>query len=306
MDADDVIDSYVHDVARRLPMRRRNDVAFELRALLSDELRARAEEADRPADHDLAVEMLRAHGRPTETAIRYYEPFTIILPSDTWSFLVATVAGSIVISLLAPSSDAANIAGLAWLGLLVIGFGIKSLVLRRRPDAFPWKPHQVSDPDAVSTVGNLALAAVAVVLLVVYVAPGPVIEAVAGRWISANRFDYTTSFTHPLRMPWLAGALVIFAALQLVIASRSHWSSSLRWIRMAVAVIIGTQLGWHSRYGQIFQDSEIDEVAILTMGLAAAIILIGVLIELYRELCYVRPAAEPGPPPVNPDSVAST
>jgi hypothetical protein len=43
MDVTEVIDSYVHDVARRLPPGKRNDVAFELRALLADDLQDRAE-----------------------------------------------------------------------------------------------------------------------------------------------------------------------------------------------------------------------------------------------------------------------
>ena len=38
MDADGVVESYVHDVARRLPRGLRNDVAYELRALLADDV----------------------------------------------------------------------------------------------------------------------------------------------------------------------------------------------------------------------------------------------------------------------------
>lgn len=40
MDAQDVIDSYVYDVVRRLPLGKRADVAFELRALLTEDHRA--------------------------------------------------------------------------------------------------------------------------------------------------------------------------------------------------------------------------------------------------------------------------
>ena len=48
MNANDVIESYITDVALRLPRRQRNDVAFELRALLHEELQARADDAGRP------------------------------------------------------------------------------------------------------------------------------------------------------------------------------------------------------------------------------------------------------------------
>ena len=38
-----LLDAYVSDVAHRLPRAKRSDVALELRALLSDELRGKAE-----------------------------------------------------------------------------------------------------------------------------------------------------------------------------------------------------------------------------------------------------------------------
>jgi hypothetical protein len=45
MNANDLIDSYVADVARLLSRKQRDDVAFELRALLAEELDAKAEAA---------------------------------------------------------------------------------------------------------------------------------------------------------------------------------------------------------------------------------------------------------------------
>jgi uncharacterized membrane protein len=296
MDASDVIESYVHDVARRLPPSKRNDVAFELRALLNEDLEALAEEQGRRPDNDMAVGMLRQLGRPSETAIRYYQPFTIIRPSDTWSFLVATVAGTILISLVAPSSDAANIAGLSWLGLLVIVFGIRSFILRRRPDAFAWKPGPVRDVDAISRPRAVALAALSLAALVLYLAPGPVLDAVAGRWIDADRIEYSDSFTHPLRIQWLAGALVVVAGLQLVIATRRRWHLWLRLLRLAVGIVIGVQLGWHSRYGDVMTDPEIDDLAIAVMALGSAVIMVSALIGLYREWTRIRPSPSTAPP----------
>lgn len=50
MTADDVIQFYVRDVASYLPRKKRNDVAFELRALLQDELAAKASAQGRAPD----------------------------------------------------------------------------------------------------------------------------------------------------------------------------------------------------------------------------------------------------------------
>jgi len=66
VDASDVIDSYVHDVARRLPSRRRDDVAFEMRALLGEDLRTRGAAEGREPDADLALRLVRSLGRPSE------------------------------------------------------------------------------------------------------------------------------------------------------------------------------------------------------------------------------------------------
>lgn len=290
MEANEVIDSYVYDVARRLPPSRRNDVAFELRTLLTDDLESQAAEQGRPPDHDMAVEMLRKLGRPSETAVRYYRPFTVIEPSDTWSFATAVVVGWLIISLLSPSGNAANVAALAWIGLLVTGFGIRSLILRRRPDALAWKPRPVRDPDAVSRSRSLALALGSLALLVVYLAPGWAVETVAGPWVTPGNLHYTDNFASPWRMPWLAGALVVFAGLQLIIASRDHWQPGLRWARLAVSGVIGTQLGWHSRYGDIFIDPEIDDLAIVVMGLSSAAIVVACGVAVYREYTRIRPA----------------
>ena len=71
MNANDLIESYVTDVAVRLPRKQRNDVAFELRALLKEELQAKAEATGRDADAAMATELLHAFGRPVDVAARF-------------------------------------------------------------------------------------------------------------------------------------------------------------------------------------------------------------------------------------------
>jgi hypothetical protein len=289
MNTNDVVESYVHDVAKRLPLKKRNDVAFELRLLLLDDLQAQAEREGRPPDHDMAVEMLRRHGRPSETAVRYYRAFTIVEPGDTWSFLLATVSGATVMSLLLPPGRTADLAGLAWVGALAIAFGLKSLIVRYRPDAFAWRPRPVRDPDAVNRVRSAALLLTSLALLALYSAPERIMRAVPGDWISTGTLDYTDSFTSALRMPWLIGALIVFAGLQLTITVRGRWRSGLRWARLVVATVAGTQLGWHSRYGMIFEDPDVDELAVVVMGLLAGLVILSCAAGLYRGV-------GPGPP----------
>ena len=65
MNANDVIESYVRDVGYCLPRGKRNDVAFELRALLGDELAAKAQAAGRAPDKAMVMAFppdSRSHG----------------------------------------------------------------------------------------------------------------------------------------------------------------------------------------------------------------------------------------------------
>ncbi|MES1197221.1 MAG: hypothetical protein ABUL55_01225, partial [Pseudomonadota bacterium] len=59
MDPKAVIESYVDEVVRRLPAADRNDVGFELRDLLAEELANKADEAGRPADEAMTLALLR-------------------------------------------------------------------------------------------------------------------------------------------------------------------------------------------------------------------------------------------------------
>src|SRR5947209_4777111 len=103
MNAKDVIESYVTDVAVRLPRKQRNDVAFELRALLNEELQAKAEAAGHVSDAAdavdaaIATELVQSWGQPREVAARYRPTLTVIDPADGPTFLRATVIGLAVI-----------------------------------------------------------------------------------------------------------------------------------------------------------------------------------------------------------------
>jgi hypothetical protein len=168
-----VIESYVTDVAVRLPRKQRNDVAFELRALLNEDLQAKAEALGRAADADMAIELLRHFGGPSDVAARYRPTLTIIDPADGHNFLRAAVAGLAVIWCLGllmrlqqPIDSGWNVLGalgqwwagtvipsLWWPGMLVVGFGAASWSRRRWPQTSEWKPRAVdSIPGGSATI----------------------------------------------------------------------------------------------------------------------------------------------------------
>jgi hypothetical protein len=300
MDARDVIESYVHAVARRLPPRKRDDVAFELRALLTDDLHARAAAEGRPPDGEMALDMLRGFGRPSETAVRYHQPFTIIAPSDTWNFLAAAIVGGPIVSLLYPAGEPGrynSMAGAAWLGVLVLVFGLKSVILRSQPDAFAWRPRPVRrrDPDTASRAGNVVRALLLTALLVLYLDPGRVTEALTGGRVAAQTLAYSESFASPWRMSWLIGVLVTLIALHIMVAVQGRWRVATRWAQIAVTLQVGIQLGWHASYGTIFRDQQIDALLIPAISAAAGVFALVATIETYLAYTRVRPAPTSAP-----------
>jgi len=94
MNPNDVIETYVVEVMRRIPRKERNDIGLELRALLGEMLAGRAADAGRAPDDAMVLAMLREFGTPAEVAARYTAPGLVIIPSEqTRSFTLATLLG---------------------------------------------------------------------------------------------------------------------------------------------------------------------------------------------------------------------
>jgi hypothetical protein len=76
-----VLDDYVGDVVRRLPVAMRADVGLELRGLLEESLQARAEERGVPITDALTLELLRSFGEPADVAARYNTSTFVVIPA---------------------------------------------------------------------------------------------------------------------------------------------------------------------------------------------------------------------------------
>jgi hypothetical protein len=199
VDAKSLIDSYVDDVARRLPRKIRNEVGLELRTLLTDEVASAAAATGREADAATALRALASLGRPEHVAARYggRRGFNIIEPEHAPAFVkiatlgvVAQWAFSLPGVFVASSTFGgwwleSGFAALWWVGLLVVWFGIGAWIQRRtpvEPHSFDrpgihylfwlpvrqdWQPTQLEHPySAAKTLIPLATA-----LTIVFVSP---------------------------------------------------------------------------------------------------------------------------------------
>ena len=308
MNANDVIESYVADVAVQLPRRQRNDVAFELRALIDEGLQDRAEAAGRAADGTMAIEFLRAFGRPAEVAARYRPALTIIDPADGRSFLRATVIGLVIIwsvgllvALQAPigaGGDWLSVLGrwwggtvipsLLWPGVLVTGFAVAAWARRRRPQASQWKPRagdRTTCGRAAMVLGLVAMVCGVLVLL----EPRWVLDFFWGGRAAPAAYEaltYTESFLHG-PAPWLLALLVLHILMFAGAIVSDRWAARMRRVETGLSLALCAVMAWTVLDGPVFMAQSSDSVCKLALVIIILATLAGIGTKLYRR---VRPA----------------
>ena len=309
MNANDVIACYVTDVAVLLPRRQRNDVAYELRALIDEGLRDRAEAEGRDVDEAMATAFLNTFGRPADVAARYRPTLTIIDPEDGHAFLRAAVSGMAVIWVvglfmrlqqpIASGSDLLRaigqwwvstvIASMWWPGLLVVSFGLTSWTRFRWPQTAEWKPR---DRDRIrGSRATLVLGIVGIVCgLFVLIDPGWLLFDVmfGGRAAPAayRALTYTQTF-YGRQAPVLLALLALNIPLLIAVIAQGRWSPRLRQLETALALATCAAIAWTVLDGPVFMAPASDGMARLLMALIVVVVLAQRGIALLRK---VRPA----------------
>lgn len=300
--ANDVIESYVRDVARLLPHKRRGDVALELRALLQEELAAKAGTAGRAPDRAMAMALLAGFGRPAEVAARYEPRKPLIDPEDNHDFAIWMIAGLVVIGM---SDDHLGLDVVKWFACLALAFMAIAWLRRRRPaGSFDWKPRPDPKP-ARSPRWQALLAAVglAVFPLAMYLAPQAFWDtATLGHGVGGG-LALTDAFARSWQRVATTGWLIAYVAVWLAVALQGGWR---RWTRRAAIVAafgLGLMLLAHAAPMTAFLDTTpfaifvlpgADAVAMPWFRFAGGLMLLSGLYEAYLEWVRVEPAPEAG------------
>lgn len=311
MNARDVIEAYVADVAARLPRAQRHDVAFELRALLDEELQAQAAADGRSADAPLATEMLRAFGHPAEVAARYRPTLTVIDPADGRAFVRATVIGlgliwatGLLMRLGAPTDSLGAwlqllaawwggtvLPSLWWPGLLVVGFGLAAWGRRRWPAASAWKPRD--DNHLAGGRAALALGLVAILCgLFVLLEPRWLLDAVFGGRAAPAAYEaltYTDTF-RGRQAPWLLALLLANLPLLGTVLVKGRWTPGLRHAQTALTLATCAAMAWTVLDGPVFLGAASDRVAKPLLVLITLASLLEIGLRQARRLKRVPPA----------------
>ncbi|ATQ41830.1 hypothetical protein [Caulobacter mirabilis] len=295
MNANEVIESYVRDTAACLPRKMRNDVAFELRELLGDELAARAEAAGRPADKAMALELLTGFGRPAEAARRYHERPAIIDPADTHHFAIWTLAGAVglgVLSILDTKGELDH-GGLflQWIGILTLFFGLAGWWRRRNPGKLGWKPNR--GVEYMSPTAGLFAAAMTLIFPVfMYAAPERFVETAFFGAFPGRVAALTEAFADsPLRWATLA-LLVASAAYYAVTGLRRGYHGWAHWAGLALNATLGAAFLAHGAPGAptVFVLPAANAIALPIFPAIGALFLAGALYDVYQLWARITPA----------------
>jgi hypothetical protein len=305
MNANELIDTYVTDVALQLPRRQRNDVAFELRALINEELQAKAETAGLGVDPAMAMAFLQAFGRPEDVAARYRPTLTVIEPTDGHAFFRATVIGLVVIWCLGllqrlqqPIDSVGEALGVLgqwwggtvipsmwWPGLLVVGFGTASWVRRRWPQTATWKPRaedRIRGGRVAMVMGLIGIACGVFVLI----DPRWLLDVLYGGRAASAAYEaltYTETFLGR-QAPVLLVLLTLNIPIFIAVIINGRWSAMMRRIESGLGLVTCAVMVWTALDGPVFMAASSDGMVKFWLIAITVFTLIGYGIRMRRSV----------------------
>lgn len=297
MNPNDVIESYVADVMRRVPGKERNDIGLELRDLLGEMLAGRAATAGHAADDAMVLAMLRDFGTPADVAARYSPPGIVIIPAEqSRQFALLSLVGiALQWALTLPQvfqgqSIAAwwfswGLGSLWWPGFLAMMALAAAGVRRAGLPAPAWRPRSVDSERINRSAAASGLVCMVIGMAIVLCLP----------WIARlmpdplpRIFAFDADFLHgrawPVVLLWLDNCLVRVTALY-----KGRWTPRLRRIDLATSVAWIAVMVWWLAAGDIFQAPATDQGAKSGIGLVILVVVADLAWKLYRQRTRIRP-----------------
>ncbi len=314
MNTDAVIESYVGDVVRHLPRRQRNDVAYELRSLLGEELEGRASAAGREPDSAMTLELLASFGHPIDVADRYRPAgFTVIRPAEAPRFAWIALGGvavqwalTLVATFTAPVDPGApgsdwlsrlgswcltwGLGAFWWPGFLISLTLIAAAISSRRERSGEWAPPRAMklDRDRVRRpVMALTLALGVVGASIVIALP---MLATWGSWLpkpAVEALELDAQFL-AWRAPWV---LVLWAAsfvVGIVVLVAGRWNRATRRVAIALDVAWIALFVWWVAAGPIFASEAADSATKGWLFLIIALVVVDIALGLRRQLSSIK------------------
>lgn len=306
-----VIEAYVSDVARRLPRAKRNDVALELKALLSDEISGKADMSGRSADEAMALALVRAFGAPEEVAERYRPAGFTIIPATRSERFAATALGGVLLQwaitlpaalMKEPGRELVmlgswwltyGLGALWWPGFMVTAAIVGGWVRHRWPPAAvsTWRPSARDRDEINRTIWVLSSAAAAFGIAALVGAPwwAKLLLPPAAQGV----FEYDADFL-PLGGAVVVAMWTLHALSGAIVFFEGRWRTLTRQIDLAVALLWLVVLTWLAVGPRAFVNDAAEEAAKFWIGVVAVMVAIDLGWKMYRHLQRPRPAALTG------------
>lgn len=311
MTPDAVVEAYVSDVARRLPRAKRNDVALELQALLSDELAGKADENGRAADEGMALELVRAFGAPEEVAERYRPAGFTIIPATRSARFAAIALSGVALQWLVtlpaallkePGRELAmlgawwltyGLGALWWPGFMVTAAIAGGWVRHRWPPApvSTWRPSARDRDEINRTTWVISSVAAAFGIAVLVGAPWWAKSILPPA--AQDVFEYDADFL-PLGAAVVVAMWTLSAVSGAIVFFEGRWRPLTRQIDLVLTPLWLGVLTWLAVGPRIFVNDAADEAAKFWLGVVAALVVIDAGVKIYRHLQRPRAMALAG------------
>ena len=303
--AHDVIESYVADVAARLPLRQRGDIARELQAHLNDELQARAEREQRAVDEAMAHAVTAAFGTAADVAAGYRPGGLLIIPREqSAQFLRLAIAGVAIqwaIGIAAavvrvnqgmPESIAAQgwffswgLGAFWWPGFMVLCAAASAWLKTRRP-ARSIDGETNMNSSRLNRIGAGIVLPIAVIFTIFYAAPdwfvARLVPTMDTAWIT-----YTDEF-HSVRLWALLAYMAGNVALLGFYAFRGRESRVSRQFAIAMKLTGVSVLTWCALGGPALVGTEADKLFRFILLVLALVEVFDLWRRVSRELILTR------------------
>ncbi len=314
MNANEIIEDYVNQVAAKLPRRLRNDIGLELRTLLGEQVRTAAEQAGRAPDGEMTLQLLRQFGAPDEVAARYVTPgFELIDPALAPLFVkLALLCVGVQWAVTLPGVFSSpmrfedwwlrwGFSAFSWVGALVVWFAIGSWNRRRSaaasdrllpfwqmifwlPGPREWRP---GEPQATERRAARNAAPLGAVVTVFFMAPAWILGHLLPAGTDTSWALYDEHFQHWLLLP-LIGLLGVRLVLLAAATLNTKLSAPTESLRFGLWVCSIALLYWALFSGRIFAHPVTD---LLVKGWLLAFLIINtiqIIVWLRRSAMRVR------------------
>jgi hypothetical protein len=262
MEANELIDRYIHEVGRHLPRANREDIKLELKSLLLDTIEEQTADSGQPPTTKMVAEYLREFGKPEEIAAQY-GPEQILIGNELFPYyrvvltVVLVIAGAVhLLGLVFEfiQNNPVNI-GQATLNLLLsfgqtalINVGLITLIFaglqrlngvefKLEPEkAADWDPYQlppVEDPDRIDRFELIAGIFFATLFIIAFNFFYEYIGFIDLGGDDRGVIPFLSEAFRP-HVPWLTASFALDALLKIVVLVQGRWNKGTRWIQLAV------------------------------------------------------------------------